>query len=373
MKTKVFLPLLLFFQIAFSIAYGQLETGHKGAVHVAPKIINLIRSTPIKDQQNTGTCWSYATTSFIETEAIRLGKKPIVLSPMFYVAPTYIDKAEKYIRMRGSSYFTEGDLTFSVMKAYADYGAIPETIYSGKLDNASIHDHEEMNKKLFEKVKFYVNSGYGEMTRGKYRKDIEDILINTMGKVPDKFVYEGKEYTSSSFANQFIGINPDDYIEITSFNHHPFYSKFILETEANWDNNYYLNLPIDDFKLVIDNALQNNYSVCWDGDITSSGYSDSYAILSKHSQNGETISQKMRQDAFDNYTTKDDHNMHIIGTAKDEEGNIFYVIKNSSSYKNMNLKGYNYMSKDYFLLKTISIMVNKDAIPKEIKEKCKIH
>lgn len=324
------------------------------------KIISLIKSTPLKDQQLTGDCWSYATTSFIETEAMRIGKEPVVLSPMFYVAPTYINKGEKYIRMNGKSAFTEGDLTFSVMKAYKEYGAIPESIYSGKIDPASKHDHGDMNDSLLEKVKYYVSSGRGSMTTEGYRKEMERILSNTLGKVPEKFMYNQKQYTPKSFANEMIGINPDDYIEITSFSHHPFYTKFILEIESNWNNNYYLNLPITDFIKVIDNALLHNYSVCWDGDIYD-GVSDSFATLSN---DYKSVTQQTRQEAFDNQTTQDVHNMHIIGIAENDMGNRFYIIKNSADFKNCG--GYLYMSKEYLLQKTISVMVNKHAIPNEI-------
>ncbi|MDI5950356.1 C1 family peptidase [Flavobacterium sp. LB2P84] len=327
------------------------------------KIIKLIESTPFKDQQATGDCWSFATTSFIETEAIRLGKKPVVLTPMFFVRPTYINKAENYIRRNGSSFFGEGDLTFSVMKAYKEFGAIPESVYSGKLDSDTKHDHADMNNALLEKVKFYKNS-HGDLTPEIYRRDMDEILTKTLGKVPDTFVYDGKQFTTESFAKEMIGINPDDYVEITSFNHHPFYSKFNLEIEANWNNNQYLNLPLDDFSTVIDDALIHNYSVCWDGDIYE-GFNDGFAIL------GDTkiITQQIRQAAFDNRTTEDIHNMHIIGIAENEKGNRFYIVKNSGDAKDCG--GYLYMSKEYLLLKTISVMVNKNSIPKSIMKKVK--
>jgi bleomycin hydrolase len=164
------------------------------------KIIKLIESSPIKDQQANGLCWSFATTSFIETEAVRLGKSPVVLSPMFFVTPTYIDKAEKYIRMNGKSYFGPGDLTFSVLSAYKKYGAIPQMAYSGKKDPTSKYDHGEMDKALLEKVKYYVKSGRGNMTVEGYRKDINEILSGTMGKAPDTFMYQQKQYTPKSFA-----------------------------------------------------------------------------------------------------------------------------------------------------------------------------
>ena len=325
------------------------------------KIVKLIENTPIKDQQATGTSWSFATTSFIETEAIRLGKKPVMLSPMFFVRPTYIDKGENYIRRNGASAFTEGDLTFSVLKAYKEYGAIPESIYSGKNDSDNKHDHADMNKDLLEKVKFYVNS-HGDLTPELYRKNMDEILTQTLGKVSYTFEYEGKQYNTKSFAKERIGINPDDYVEITSFTHHPFYLKFNLEIEANWHNNLYLNLPLSDFIAVIDNALLNNYSVCWDGDIYE-GFKNGFAVL----EVPKMITQQIRQEAFDNRTTEDIHNMHIIGMAEDEKGNAFYIIKNSSD--NNDCGGYLYMSRAYLLQKTISVMVHKNAIPKAIRKK----
>jgi len=326
------------------------------------KIVKLIESTPPKDQQNTGTCWSHATTSFIETEAIRLGKKPVVLSPMFYVPPTYLNKAEHYIRMRGNQGFDEGGLTFNVLKAYKEFGAIPEEVYSGKIDKSSIHDHFLMETEATKKVKKYVDAGHNNMNSEEYRKSLAGIIYKTIPKAPESFIYQGKNYTSKSFAKEIIGINPDDYIEITSYTHHPFYSKFVLEMPSNWDNDSYLNVPINDFSAIIDHALLNNYSVCWDGDIHE-GYGNGFCKLSKE----EIITQQVRQAAFDNYTTQDDHNMHIIGIAEDMEGKIFYIIKNSSAFSDCG--GYVYMSNDYLLLKTISVMVHKDAIPKEVLKK----
>ena len=316
------------------------------------KIIKLIESTPTKDQQNTGTCWSHATTSFIETESIRLGKKPIVLSPMFFVAPTYLDKAERYIRMQGNLSFNEGDLTFSVLKAYKEFGAIPEEIYSGKIDNSDIHDHFKMETEATSKVKQYVEAGRNTMSSGEYRKSLAATVYKTILKAPENFEYQGKKYTPKSFAKEKIGINPDDYVEITSYTHHPFYSKFVLEMPSNWNNNLYLNVPINDFSTIVDTALLNNYSVCWDGDIHE-GFTNGLAKLNKD----EVVTQQIRQTAFDNYTTQDDHNMHIIGIAQDKDGKRFYILKNSSVERDCG--GYVYMSRNYLLLKTISAMVKE--------------
>lgn len=336
---------------------------NQNPAHEGYKIKKLIKSTPIKDQQVTNVCWSYATTSFFETEAIRLGKKEVVLAPMFYLLPTYKDKAEKYIRMKGKSYFAQGDLTFSALKAYKNYGAVPENIWCGKKDTLTRHNHNSMFNTLQDKVNFYVQSGHGAMTSEGYRNDIDSIVSRVMGKAPEHFVYAGKNFTPKSFADEMIGINPDDYIEVTSFSHHPFYSKFILEIESNWNNNYYLNIPIDDLGKLVDYALMHNYSVCWDGDAyNEDGFKASFANLPDSITD---ITQKMRQTAFDNYTTSDVHNMHIIGIAQDRNGKEFYILKNSYDAKKCG--GYMYMSKEYFLLKTISVMVNKNAFPEELK------
>ncbi|MBC7387569.1 MAG: hypothetical protein H7329_00015, partial [Opitutaceae bacterium] len=256
------------------------------------KIVKLLATTPIKDQQNTGTCWSHATTSFIETEAIRLGKKPVVLSPMFFVTPTYLNKAERYIRVHGNQSFNEGDLTFSVLKAYKELGAIPEDVYSGRTDSGATHNHFGMDQEATKKIKQFVEAGFGKMTVEEYRKSIADIVYKTMPKAPESFTFEGKTYTTKSFAQDRIGINPDDYVEITSYTHQPFYKKFVLEIPANWNNNAYLNVPLTDFVKIIDHALLNNYSVAWDGDIKE-GYHDGFCKLDKE----QTITQQIRQTA----------------------------------------------------------------------------
>lgn len=330
-----------------------------------PKIIKLIKTTPLKDQEHTNDCWSFATTSFIETESIRMGKKPVTLSPIFFTVPTYIDKAEKYIRMHGISFFGAGDLTFSVMKAYKNFGAMPENLYDGKTNNGVACNYPALDDTLLATVKYYVSSGFGiKMTSEEYRGRIRNILISSIGAAPDTFTYSGKTYTPKTFAKEMVGINPDDYVEITSFNHHPFYSKFILEINTNWNNNYYLNMPLKDFISVIDSALQNGYSLAWDGadnDDGNFGFNNSEYLHS----NGQFVTQQTRQHLFDYYRNSDDHNMHIIGIAKDAKGDSLYVLKNSLSPHR-----YTYMPKEYLLENTISVMVNKDAIPLKIRKKC---
>lgn len=363
MKLKVFILSLFFFLYGSLSCFSQHREGFD--------IIKLIESSPIKNQQSSGTCWSFATTSFIETEAIRMGKKSVILSPIFYVAPTYIAKAEKYVRQFGHGYFLEGDLTFSVLDAYKTFGAIPEEIYNGILENEYRHDHVEMDVLLSAMVKTIANENYGRIKQDCWKKAFEGTLKAYLGEAPNIFEYEGESYTPKTFADKFIGINTDDYIEITSFNHKPFHTKFVLEIPANWNNNFYLNLPIDEFKKVIDNAIKNGYSLCWDGDNSERGCNEEKGLaeLSGRFRKERIITQEMRQFSFDDYSTRDNHNMHLIGIAKNMEGKMYYILKNSNGTGNEG-KGYLYMAENYLLLKTISVMVHKDAIPDEIRTKC---
>ncbi|HVX51504.1 MAG TPA: hypothetical protein VHB48_15180, partial [Chitinophagaceae bacterium] len=317
MKTRINLATFLLLYAFQAFSQANLDTTNNFS---EPKIIKLIKTTPLKNQESTNACWSFATTSFIETEAIRLGKKPVILSPIFFTVPTYIDKAEKYIRMHGISFFGAGDLTFSAMKAYKNFGAVPENVYEGKINNGVKCNYGAIDDSLLAKAKYYVDSGFGiKMTSELYRQGINNILVNNLGPLPTNFTYQGKEYTPKTFANQMVGIDPDNYIEITSFNHHPFYTKFILEMNTNWDYNYYLNLPIRDFISVIDSALNNGYSLCWDGANNDDG---NYGFNNPEylHNNGAAVTQQIRQDLFDYYRNSDDHNMHIIGIAKDASG-----------------------------------------------------
>ena len=330
-----------------------------------------IKTSPLKNQQSSGTCWSFATTSFIETEAIRLGKEPIPLSPIFYVHPTYIEKAKKYIDSEGKSWLDSGDLTFSVLKGYHKYGAIPETVYNGIIEGDWQHDHVEMDNAIEAMMKSIATSGYGRIKPSSWKKALQCILNAYLGKIPETFIYKQKEYTPKSFAEEFVAINPDNYIEITSYTHYPFYEKVTLNIPANWGENLYLNLPINDFKNLIDNALKRGYSLAWDGDASEPNFNFEKGVAKlTQKEEFEKVTQQMRQDAFVKGTTTDDHNMHIVGKAVDKSGKEFYIMKNSEG---MNDKGgYVYMSRNALMLKTISVLVHKDALPKKVRMKLKI-
>ena len=333
------------------------------------KIIKLIETSQLKDQQSSGTCWSFATTSFIETEAMRIGKDTVSLSPMFYVIPTYLAKASKYIESKGDSYFDSGDLTFSVLDAYQKYGAVPETVYDGIIDQDWQHDHLEMDNLLSTMVESVGTSGYGRIKPNSWKAAIEGVLEAYLGEFPTSFEYNGTVYTPKSFADTYVGINSHDYIEITSYSHMEFYTQpVVLDIPANWDDNKYLNLPIQDFESVINYALKNNYSLAWDGDATEDGFDFEKGILKlTPTDENNAITQSLRQSTFEDHSTTDDHNMHIIGVAEDKAGKLFYLLKNSEGTNEQG--GYIYMSKNALLLKTISVLVHKNGIPKAIKTK----
>lgn len=330
-----------------------------------------VKTTQLKDQESSGTCWSFATSSFIETEALRLGKDSVSISPIYYVTPTYLAKAENFIEKEGKSYFDAGDLTFSVMDAYKKYGAIPESVYSGIIQGDWQHDHLEMDNLLYTMVESVGTSGYGRIKPSSWKKSIEGVLKAYLGNPPATFLYENKLHSPQSFAREYIGINPEEYIEITSYSNNSFYGMFELNIPANWNKNKYLNLPIDDFEKVIDYALNNGFSLAWDGDATEPEFNFDIGIAElSPDEEHKTITQELRQSTFDDKSTTDDHNMHIIGKARDKNNKFYYVLKNSEGNNKMN--GYIFMSRNALLLKTISLLIHVDAIPQEIRKKCKL-
>lgn len=327
-----------------------------------------VKSSPLKDQQSSGTCWSFATTSFIETEAIRLGKTSISLSPIFYVPPTYLAKAKKFIDKKGDSYFAEGDLTFSVLDAYKKYGAIPEQIYNGIIEEDWQHDHVEMDDLLKKMVESIGTSGYGRIKPNSWSKAMEGVLKAYLAIPPATFVYKDKLYSPKTFADEYVGINPEEYIEITSYTQSDFYKMFTLKIPANWNENKYLNMPIQEFEKTIDYALENGYSLAWDGDATEPFFDFEKGVLQLPvDEESIKITQNLRQKTFEDKTTTDDHNMHLIGKVKDKNGKVFYLLKNSEGKNDEG--GYVYMSKNAMLLKTISVLVHKNGIPTDIKIK----
>lgn len=331
--------------------------------------------TSVKNQQNTGTCWSFATTSFIESELIRMGKGRVNLSEMFNVRKVYEDKALNYVLRQGKANFSEGSLAHDVINTIDKYGVVPEEAYTGLVSGALIHDHGELSQSLKMYLEGVIKSGKPGLS---WLDATNNILDSYLGVVPEKFEFKGKEYTPKSFANE-LGLFAGDYLHFTSFMHHPFNNYFILEIPDNYSNQSYFNVPLNELVQIVNNALEEGYTISWDGDVSEKGFSQSrgLAILPAQYEKGELfdkyldeveVTQENRQENFFHYTTTDDHLMHLVGKAKDKQGNVYYKIKNSWGESGV-YRGYLYMSEAYFKMKTVGITVHKDAVPKSILEK----
>ena len=339
-----------------------------------------IPATSVKDQARTGTCWCFATVSFLEAELLRQGKGEYDLSEMFVVRNNYSDRIfDNYLR-RGHGNINPGSIAHMATKAIEKYGIVPESVYNGINYGSDKHNHGEMSAYL---------KGIADVSvelknlSPEYNKLIKSLFDIYLGEVPESFEYNGKTYTPKSFA-QMLGFGDmSDYIELTSFSHHPFYQKVPLEIPDNWDHELLWNVPLDDFIAIIDNALKNGYTVAWDGDLTSGEFQHNRgiaicpnpedfqeAIKLEKVYPDRVVTQESRQKDFETFRTVDDHLMHLTGLFKDQNGNLFYKTKNSwGEGRNEEMKGYLFMSRAYVQMRCVSIMVHKDAIPKEIRKK----
>jgi len=367
--------IFLLFGILFitAITFGQ-------APYQFTTVIDL-ETTPVISQGNTGTCWSFSSTSFLESEVIRLTGKQIDLSEMYTVRNTYPKKAENYVMRQGKAQFSEGGLAHDVINSVATYGLVPQEAYSGLFQGETRHNHAEMVAVIKAMVETYVDNPGRKLSK-KWRQAVDAVLSSYIGENPSSFMFEGKSYTPTAFRDM-LGIVPKDYVTITSFTHAPFYSEFILNIPDNWSYGSFYNVPLDELMQSIDHALENGYTVELDCDVSERTFSskDGVAVIPKESANNKlalqgvypekNISQQYRQDEFENFTTTDDHLMHITGTLRDQNGTKYYKVKNSwgdDEKRNAN-GGYVYFSESYMRLKAISITVHKDAIPKATSKK----
>lgn len=363
--------------------------------------VKVVKTNPVRDQNKSGTCWSFSTNSFLEDEIIRKNGREIDLADMFAVRHCYDDKADKYIRLHGALNFAQGGSAEDVIYVLRNYGAVPESAYPGLNYGEKKHAHYEMANALTAYLKA-INANPNKKLSTAWKKGFTGILDAYLGELPEKFTYEGKEYTPKTFAAE-IGLNPDDYISYTSFTHHPFYEEFVLEIPDNWQWSTSMNIPFEDLEKIVDNAIENDYSVAWGADVSEGGfkYAKGFAVLpaeidenalegtelskwvtlsdadrakKRFDINGpaglkeKTVTQESRQTAFDNRETTDDHGMVIVGIAKDQAGNKYYKVKNSWD-NNQIYGGYFYVSMPFFLEKTMNIMVNKGAVPEDIAKK----
>ncbi len=392
--------LFLFLGIISIPIFGDLPRdtikNKKGGGYYFTEISNL-PFTPVQDQCRTATCWSYSSLSFFETELIRMGKPKMNLSEMFIVRGAYLEKAKNYIRMDGLFNFGPGGAFHDIPFVIANYGVMPEQFYTGLNDGSDKHNHSEMHAVLKATVDAVNTKPQGGVVSPNWINSVAGTLDAYLGKSPGDFNFEGKSYNPLSFRD-YLGLNMKDYISLTSFTHHPFYSTFALEVQDNWAMQTSYNLPLDEFWQSMTFALQNGFSFAWASDVSEKGFSfkNGIGIVPAHDsmliQKGKDdkffnnagadragsafdfphaereITQALRQQGFDDKTTTDDHGMHAIGLAKDQQGKSYVKIKNSWGTVN-DLEGFMYISESYIKYKTMNILIHKDGIPKEIKKK----
>lgn len=358
-------------------------------------------TTPVKNQHRSGTCWSYSTLSYLESEILRAGGEEVRLSEMWIARNSYMDKAEKYVRLHGHLNFGEGGALHDVTDMIRKYGIVPFEAYPGLNYGTDLPDFREVSTvmKGYLDAVIAASERTGAPLTTAWKRGFNAILDEYFGEMPETFVYNGKEYTPRSFAES-LPINPDNYVEITSFTHHPFYSTFVLEVPDNWSWGICYNLPLDEMMAVVDHALSNGYTVAWSTDVSEKGFSrtkglglvpeadldgmsgtesarwgqlteaEKEAALYKFDKPGKekSITQQMRQEAYDNYQTTDDHGMVIVGTAVDQLGNKYYKVQNSWDTVPP-YAGFWYFSRPFAEYKTLTFMVNKEAMPKDIRKK----
>jgi bleomycin hydrolase len=340
-----------------------------------------IERLPVISQDQTGTCWSFSTSSFIESEIIRLTGKKIDLSEMYQARTTYSAKAENYVMRQGKANFSEGALAHDMINSISQYGLVPNAIFDGLNEGETKHNHAEMVAVLEAMLKVYVENP-GKKLSTNWKPAIQAVLDLYLGSIPSQFEYEGKKFSPKTFA-EFTKIKPENYLTLTSFTHSAYYKPFVLNIPDNFSNGSMYNLPLDEFVASIDYALANGYSLSLDCDVSETTFSGKYGIaflpeVEENSKTGLTeiiteksVTPEYRQQEFENLSTTDDHLMHIVGTVKDQKGNVYYKVKNSwgTDEKRVANGGYLYMSTAYLKLKAISVLVHKDALQKETKKK----
>ena len=388
MKTFTLAALLL----ATLPAVAQSTDGYRFTTVVNQKV------TPVKNQAATGTCWCFATTSFIEAELIRQGKGEYDLSEMYIVRQKYMNQLDDNYLRRGKGNISQGSLSPSWVTAFNQIGIVPEEAYTGINYDSPTHNHKELTT--------YMEAIAAEAIKMRHRSPEYFELINSlfdiyMGKLPESFTYKGKQYTPKSFAAS-LDIHTDDYVMLTSFTHRPYYREFEIEVPDNWEHARMYNLPLDELMAAADHALRNGYTVLWDGDVSEKGFSfkNGVAINPETEQTEDlkdtdfarwnkmdaqerlaeaykfagpcpevNVTPDIRQQGYEAFVTTDDHLMHLTGIATDQNGTRYYITKNSWGTARNDFGGYLNMSESYVRAKTIYIMVHKDALSKEMRQR----
>ena len=353
--------------------------------------------TSIKDQNQSGTCWAYSSLGFLEAELLRMGKGEHDLCESFLVYKTYMDRADKAVRTHGDASFSQGGSFYDAIYCLKHYGIVPQDAmpFPGSLYGDSLFNFNQLDAVASAYVSAIAKGNLKKISP-TWKSDLSNIYKNYFGELPTTVVAGGKTYTPQQYATDYLGLNPDDYVSLTSYTHHPFYTKFILEIQDNWRWAESYNLPLDEFMEVCDAAVRNGYTFAWGADVSESYFSrdgvarvpatlkdnditgsDAARWTGSNAQNGaaiktsnneKTITQELRQLGYDNWETTDDHGMVIYGLAKNKQGDEYFMVKNSwGDYGKYH--GMFYASKAYVAYKTMNILIHKSAIPAHIAKK----
>jgi bleomycin hydrolase len=384
--------ILLCASISIQLATAQEESQNTGYTFTDEIRLPV---TPVKNQYRSGTCWSYSGIAFLESELLKNGKGEHDLSEAFIIRQAYLEKAQQYVRWHGEKNFGPGGATHDVTEIIKKYGIVPEEVYDGLVIGEDMFVHGEMDEILTSYVDAVIKNKNRKLTP-VWLKGFNSLLDAYMGPYPENFTYKGKAYTPKSFAGE-LGLNLDNYIQIGSFTHHPFYTKFIIEIPDNWMLGEIYNVKIDEMIEVINSSLEKGHTVAWGADVSEKGFSwkngvaimpdenkpdlsgtekERWESLTKSEREKmlygfsepvkeKEITQEGRQMAFDNYATTDDHLMEITGRAKDQNGVTYYIVKNSWGADDHIYDGFFYASEAYMRAKTIYLMVNKNTLPQK--------
>lgn len=357
-------------------------------------------ATPVANQQRAGTCWSYASGGFVEAEMLRMGKPPVNLSEMFVVRMCYEEKAKRYVRMHGTCNFGGGGAVNDTFDVLAKYGAMPESAYAGLDYGTDVHTHGELDEVLKAYLDGVIKNKNRQLSTAWF-KGFQAILDSYLGPVPASFDWKGRSYTPRSFADEVVGVDARDYVFFSSFTHHPFHEQFVLEVPDNWTWTRYWNVPMDAMTEMLEHSIKKGYAVTWASDVSEKGFASKHGVavvpendiaemdgterlkweqMDKRERDQllysftqpmpeKTITQEMRQQAFDNYETTDDHGMVITGVAEDQNGTRYFRVKNSWGTDYNRYGGYFYASEAFVKYKTLSWGVHKDAIPEELRSR----
>ena len=393
--------MLSFALLALSFANGLQAQEEKPSNKPVFTVVKELPVTSIKNQNRSGTCWAYSTLSFFESEILKKSGKTYDLAEMFIANKDYMERAEVTVRMHGDSQFAQGGSAGDVRLIIKNHGIIPEEAMAkpGTMIGDTLANFNEFFSVMEPYVEAVAKSKSKTITP-QWKQGLQGIIDAYIGATPEKFTYEGVEYTPQSFASS-LGLNWDDYVSITSYTHHPFYTSFAVEVQDNWRWDHSYNVPMDEMMRIIDNAIDNGYTIAWGGDVSDEGFTrGGLAILYDLKAGGESLtgsdqakwlglkpgerknfleelgvnapeatpSQEQRQKDFDSWTLTDDHGMHIYGIAKDQNGREYYMVKNSWG-ETGDYKGIWYMTKNYIAARTMDFLVNKNAIPKDIRKK----